>query len=130
MRTTMVVLLLSALVGSAMLQTSKAGTTDKEYEGYLISRLSDANRGVRTSAAQLLGDLQRRAAVPRLMWMVEHDLDYAARITAAVALCKIGDPKVLPLLRRRARHDVNKTVRRVLAGIVETMESATLASHP
>lgn len=123
------VVLLSAIVTLSGVFPAKATAPNGEYERYLIACLSDGNRGVRSSAAQLLGELQCRAAVPRLMWMVEHDLDYAVRITAAVALCKIGDPQALPLLRRRAKHDVNKTVRRVLAGVVQAMETTRLADR-
>ena len=123
---TAVLILLSAM---AVVSLPTPAAPQGDYERYLIGSLSDGNRGVRTSAAQLLGGMRCKAAVPRLMWMVEHDPDYAARITAALALCQIGDPKALPLLRRRAKHDLNKTVRRVLAGVVHTMEATTLADR-
>ncbi|MGQ9559313.1 MAG: HEAT repeat domain-containing protein [Candidatus Oleimicrobiaceae bacterium] len=123
---TAALVLLSAM---ALTAVPIAATPEGDYERYLISSLTDGNRGVRTSAAQLLGEMQCKAAVPRLMWMVAHDHDYAARITAALALCRIGDPKALPLLRRRAKHDVNKTVRRVLSGVVQSMEATLLADH-
>ena len=48
--------------------------------------------------------------------MLESDLSYAARISAAVALAKIGDRSALRALKKASKYDHDKTVRTVASG--------------
>jgi HEAT repeat protein len=100
---------------------------EKEYDQYLIKALKDENVGVRSSAAQLLGERKVAEAVDPLVNMVKSEDNSGARIVAAMALYQIGDEKVLPTLKTVAAKDKNKTVRRVVTAIVNQMESTQVA---
>lgn len=89
--------------------------------------MKDDNNGIRTSAAQLLGEREVEAAVKPLVKMLKTEKNYACRIIFAKALYDIGDKKVLPALKKLAKHDVNKTVRRVATAIVKEMETVSFA---
>jgi len=94
-----------------------------EYDRYLIERLNDENIGVRASAAQLLGKRKVDAAVKPLVKMLKSEECYACRIVAARALYQIGDEDVLPLLKKVAVKDKNKTARLVVTALVNEMEN-------
>lgn len=106
---------------------SSAGLTqemnDKEYNQYLLKMLNDDNLGIRSSAAQLLGERKVQEAVKPLTKMLKSEKHYAVRIMVALALYQIGTEEVLPILKERVKRDSNKTVRHVLAGLIESMET-------
>ena len=105
-----------------------AGSNDYEkYNQYLIKSLDDENIGIRTSAAKLLGERQVQDAMEPLTKMLKTEQNYSARIVAAVALYRIGGEKMKSVFTERAKKDKNKTVRHVLAGILQEMETAKLA---
>ncbi|OQX94925.1 hypothetical protein B6I21_08120 [candidate division KSB1 bacterium 4572_119] len=98
-----------------------------EYDTNLINLLNDENIGVRSSAAQLLGERKVEDAVKPLVKMLKTEKSYKARIVAAIALHKIGDAESLPALKKVAKNDRNKTVRRVVTGLVQDFENSTFA---
>ena len=100
---------------------------DKEYDQYLIKALEDENIGIRTSAAQLLGERKVAEAVKPLAKMLKTEENSSARIVAAMALYQIGDEKATVLLKETAIKDKNKTVRRVATAMVQKLESIELA---
>ncbi len=99
----------------------------KEYDQYLIKSLQDDNVGIRSSAAQLLGERKVADAVKPLTKMLTSEENTSARIVAAMALYQIGDEKVLPTLKKVATSDKNKTVRQVVAAIVQKFETVEVA---
>ncbi len=103
-----------------------AGEVD-QYDKNLINVLDDENVGIRSSAAQLLGDRKVEAAVDPLINMVKTEKNPSARIVAAVALFKIGDRKAIPVLKKLAQRDNNRTVRRVASGLVNKFEEQEYA---
>ena len=113
-------------VGAVNLATAEKSDTKK-----LIKALTSDNIGWRVSAAQILGDNQEERAVKPLIRMLNNDFSYAARLSAAVALAKIGDKKALRALKKVSKHDRNQTVRTVALGAHEMLEnsSAQLASE-
>jgi len=117
--------MMMAIVLVVVLSLSSVGFAKgvSEYDQYLINALKDKNIGVRASAAQLLGDRRVQEAIKPLIKMLKSEKDYACRIIAAKALYDIGDLKVLPLLKKVAKKDKNKTVRRVVTAIVQEMEN-------
>jgi HEAT repeat protein len=98
-------------------------TSDQEYNQYLINSLNDENIGIRTSAAQLLGERKVQEAVDPLIKMLKSEKQYSARIVVAVALFNIGDEKALPELKKVAKSDKDKCVRVVAAAIVQKMQT-------
>jgi len=100
---------------------------DKEYDQYLIKSLQDENVGIRSSAAQLLGERKAEIAVEPLVKMLKTEKNSSTRIVAAMALYQIGNEKALPALKEVASKDKNKTVRRVVAAIVQKMNTVQVA---
>lgn len=100
---------------------------EKEYDQYLIKSLQDENVGIRTSAAQLLGERKVAEAVKPLVKMLTTEENTSARIVVAMALYQIGDEKALSTLKKVAASDKNKTVRQVVGAIVQKMESVEFA---
>ncbi|MBC8182120.1 HEAT repeat domain-containing protein [candidate division KSB1 bacterium] len=98
-----------------------------DYDQYLINALKDDNHGIRTSAAQLLGERRVEAAVKPLLKMLKTENKYACRIIVAKALYDIGDKRALPELKKVAKFDRNKTVRRVVTAIVKEMQTVRVA---
>ena len=101
--------------------------SDKEYDQYLIKSLQDENVGIRSSAAQLLGERKVADAVKPLIKMLKTEKNTSSRIVAAMALYKIGDEKSIPVLEQVASRDQSKTVRRVVAAIVQKMNAVQVA---
>ena len=85
------VVMLTVLFGSLGISSDVS-----DYDQYLINALKDDNHGIRTSAAQLLGERKVEAAVKPLIKMLQTEKRYACRIIVAKALYDIGDKKALP----------------------------------
>ena len=120
------VLAVGLTVGAVNLATAEKNNTKK-----LIKALTSDNLGWRVSAAQILGDNQEERAVKPLIRMLNNDFSYAARVSVAVALAKIGDKKALRALKKVSKHYRNQTVRTVALGAHEMLENsnAQLASE-
>lgn len=88
----------------------------------LLQELKSEKYDVRVKAAQKLGENKCCDAIKPLVKILKNDAKYNARIVAAHSLYKIGDKKVLQILKERAKLDDNKTVRTVLEGIIKKME--------
>ncbi|NOZ61438.1 MAG: HEAT repeat domain-containing protein [Calditrichaeota bacterium] len=118
-----VALMALMLVGVGMAKDSK--TSDNHQ---LIQFLKDDNIGIRSSAAQLLGERKVKEAVEPLIQMLKNAKNFRMRIVVAVALHKIGDQRALPVLKKVAVNDPNKTVRRVVSGLVNDFEKTRLTN--
>ncbi len=88
----------------------------------LIKALRADNLGRRVSAAHILGENKEVRAVKPLIQMLENDLNYSARISAAVALAQIGDKKALSALKHSAINDSDGNVRSVARGAIFEIE--------
>ena len=118
---TSAVLTAGLILGAVNLATAEDNDTKR-----LIKALKSDNLGWRVSAAQLLGDNQEERAVKPLIRMLNRDFSYAARLSAAVALAKIGDKKALKALKKTSKHDQNKTVRTVALGAFVVLEKSNV----
>ncbi len=81
----------------------------------LMNGLASDNKGVRESAAYMLGEEKITAAVVPLMQMLRENEEESTRIVAALALCRIGDPRGVYAVRQAARFDDNQRVRTLSA---------------
>ncbi|MDR2625384.1 MAG: HEAT repeat domain-containing protein [Zoogloeaceae bacterium] len=91
---------------------------DPESAAGLIEALAlDKYWQVRLKAADVLGRLEARAAVPSLLKALEHTMSNL-RKEAANALEAIGDPSVLPVLQKLATDDPDLDVRKTAQRIV------------
>lgn len=116
-------LVIFLVAGAALSQTM----SEAEYNKYLLKSLNDENIGIRTSAAQILGERRVSEAVDPLIKMLKSEQQYSARIVAALALFSIGDKKAIPELQKLAKSDENKSVRTVTASIVLKMQAIEVA---
>lgn len=101
--------------------------TDFEYDKNLINFLADENLGIRSSAAQLLGERKVIAAVEPLMEMVKSDPDSRVKVIASLALYSIGDSRAVPVLKAYANKEKNKTFAHIVATLASKMEKNELA---
>ena len=112
MKNTMTILVIAGLLFSVT-PILTAGDNDNAR---LISALKAENIGWRVDAARLLGEASETEAVKPLIDVLKNDDNSSARISAAVALAKIGDVTALNALKKAAKYDINKTVRTVAIG--------------
>ena len=112
MKNTMTILLIAGLLFSVT-PILTAGDNDNAR---LISALKAENIGWRVDAARLLGEASETEAVKPLIDVLKNDDNSSARISAAVALAKIGDVTALNALKKAAKYDRNQTVRTVAIG--------------
>lgn len=119
----LLVILIIGVSGSGVAQER----SEKEYNDFLIKALSDANVGIRSSAAQLLGERKVEDAVKPLLKMLDTEKHYAVRITAALALHQIGGDEVKQIFREKVKDEKNKTVQHVLVGLIEDVSNVKVA---
>jgi hypothetical protein len=115
-------LLFILITGSALLARGPESieyATMISYNKYLTQSLDDDNLGIRTSAAQLIGQKGVWEAESALILMLKKDEFYQARIIAGLALMRIGGGEARQAIAQQARKDGNLTVRHVLNGIVQ-----------
>ena len=73
--------------------------TSEEIEKFLIQSLKDSYWQVREKAAEGLGSMEAKSAVPILEYKAEHDPETKVRIAAINALSKIGGAKAVGVLK-------------------------------
>ena len=84
-----------------------------------LRELGSRDKGERKKAAEKLGKLGDRRAVPALIQAMRNDPEEDVREEAAEALGKIGDRSALPALRWAARHDREDDVREEAEDAIE-----------
>ncbi len=112
MKQTMTILLIVGVLFSVTPNLKAEGIDTKRF----ISALTAENIGWRVDAARLLGEAGEIEAIKPLIDVLNNDGSIPVRITAAVALAKIGDVSAMDALKLSAKNDLNKTVRTVSAG--------------
>ena len=73
------------------------------------------NLGLKISSAYYLGERQSTKAVIPLLKVLKQDSSAEARITAALALFKIGDDRGIFAIKRASEFDNNELVRKMCA---------------
>lgn len=88
------------------------GSTEKydRAEATLLAGLMSDNEGLRESSAYMLGELKSDKAVIPLMAMLRCNDCETARIVAALALCRIADPRGLYAVKQAVQFDDNSSV--------------------
>jgi len=94
-----------------------------------ITALRSAKAEARAEAAQKLGESACKEAVDPLIQVMQRDNDYRVRMSAGLALLKIGDTKALQAIKEQSANDANKTVRTALAGVAREMAKLDLAQR-
>lgn len=92
----------------------------------LLNGVYSTNFGLRTSAAAMLGDLKSTDAVIPLMRMLRTESDERARVVAALALYKIGDPVGIYAVKMTGKLDNNERVRKLCSLFNNVFEQSTI----
>jgi len=71
----------------------------------ILAVLDDKSPRVRASAIRILGARRDLVAVPRLVWMLNHDRDLKVRVATAVALGCMQNKLAIAPLARATRHE-------------------------
>jgi HEAT repeat protein len=114
----LVVVLLVAVVAAAgandKVQVAPRVTKDLIVTN-LMQGLCTQNKGVRESAAFMLGEQKAIAGVVPLMKMLRDCDEESSRIVAALSLARIGDPRGTYAVKQAARFDKSQKVRTLCA---------------
>jgi len=81
----------------------------------LIEGLNSENRGLKTSCAYLLGELNVTEGIIPLMRLLRNDESEEVRICAALALYKIGTPISIFAVKQAIRFDESERVSKLAA---------------
>jgi hypothetical protein len=83
------------------------GSTEKydRAEATLLMGLASDNEGLRESAAYMLGELKSDKAVIPLMGILRCESCSTGRVVAALALCRIGDPRGVYAVKQAVQFD-------------------------
>lgn len=96
-------------------QTACAGTKDlnENTTASLIQGLNSDNDGLQSSCAYWLGEYRINEAVIHLQKVLKNDESESVRISAALALFKIGTPSAIFTVKQTGSFDVSERVRRL-----------------
>jgi hypothetical protein len=97
----------------------------------LMNGLASDNKGVRESSAFMLGEEKVTRAVVPLMKMLKDSDEESSRIVAALALCRMGEPRGAYAVRMAAKFDNSRRVRTLCAWFYEQyVQPGTFAFAP
>jgi hypothetical protein len=85
----------------------------------LLNGLASDNKGVRESSAFMLGEEKVTRAVVPLMKMLKDSDEESSRIVAALALCRMGEPRGVYAVKMAAKFDGSRKVRTLCAFFYE-----------
>jgi len=85
----------------------------------LLEGLNSDNLGLRTGCAYMLGELKVSSAIIPLMNMLREDESEEARISAALALFKIGTPMSINAVRQAVKFDESSRVSKLAAAFYQ-----------
>lgn len=94
---------------------------DRRIDTLLVDLSPDTPWADRKMAAQKLGSMRRRAAIPGLLNALPFDPFWMVRCAIIQALEKIGDPRAIPTLREVAKSDGFQVVRSYAAEAIERL---------
>ena len=94
----------------------------------LLIALNSNNYGLRTSAAQVLGDIKSEKAVIPLMRILKSSGDESLRIVAALSLYKIQNPRGLFAVRQAVKFDESVRVRKLCLNFYLDSERQEMAA--
>ena len=79
----------------------------------LLEGLASDNIGLKSSCAYMLGELKVTEAIIPLMRILHNDVNEELRISAALALYKIGTPMSINAVKQAGRFDESKRVNKL-----------------
>ena len=107
------ILLISLFLVSNILATGNPKAKKEIKENTVVSLmngLNSENLGLRNSCAYMLGELELKTAIIPLMKILREEENEDLRITAALALYKIGTPLSINAVKQSIRFDNSERV--------------------
>jgi HEAT repeat protein len=117
-----VFILIVFLFRSQVFAEALPGSKDKFNQNTVLSLLeglNSENLGLRTGCAYMLGELKVSSAIIPLMNMLREDESEEARISAALALFKIGTPMSINAVRQAVKFDESSRVSKLAAAFYQ-----------
>lgn len=105
------ILIYSTTVLAGNESNKKSKHAISSVEDNLLKGLGSGNCGLKMSCAYFLGEMKSSKAVIPLMKMLRDETNECNRLMAALALTKIGDPRGIYMVKRRAVFDSSLRVR-------------------
>ncbi len=106
--------LLLVLSCTAFAGDDKSGADVKESSiASLMEGLSSDNLGLKSNCAYMLGELKVTEAIIPLMRILHNDVNEELRISAALALYKIGTPISIYAVKQAGRFDESERVNKL-----------------
>jgi hypothetical protein len=132
---TVVLVALALAVGAQAFAGDKVQVTPRVTKEVvainLMAGLASNNKGVRESSAFMLGEEKVTRAVVPLMKMLKDSEEESSRIVAALALCRMGEPRGAYAVRMAAKFDQSQRVRVLCAWFYEQyVQAGTFAFAP
>jgi HEAT repeat protein len=109
------VLLCSVSVAAAQEPSNSNPSVTPRVVEALVVGLSSENAGVQRSCALMLGQLRCSSSRIALMKVLRNGANAGCRSAAAWALCRIGDPSGVMLVRATAERDEDPRMRAICA---------------
>jgi len=111
---TTIILILVFFLGVPSSSLTKGGDHKNEVGestvASLLMGLNSDNIGLKSSSAYMLGELKISSAVVTLMRVLHNDENEEVRISAALALYKIGTPMAIHAVKQAIKFDDSKRV--------------------
>ncbi len=111
---TTIFLIVVFFLGVPLSSIAKDGDDNKEVSGSTVSSLlnglNSENIGLKGSSVYMLGELKVTSAVIPLMRLLHNDESEEIRISAALALYKIGTPMSIHAVKQASRFDDSERV--------------------
>jgi HEAT repeat protein len=105
------------------------GISDAQFKKCIDILLIDEDSEIRYGAAQLLGIVKNRRAIPFLMQVLENDEDEYVRLKAAQVLSKFNDPRALPSLLKAFSQETKYNVKSDVAKALENLGFPSLTDE-
>ena len=109
MKSLLTILALILLLNSALFSKNDMNPTESTIQSLMIG-LESENIGLKTGCAYMLGELKVTEAVIPLMKLLRNDEQEEVRISAALALYKIGTPMSIYAVKQASKYDDSKRV--------------------
>lgn len=126
-----VAVLMVAIVVTPVFSMGKNDVTKAEA-AKVIAKLESKEFTDRAEAVNKLGEYCCKESIEALLSVMKNDCAPRCRMMAAMALLKIGDPSVIPEIKKAAKKDPHQTVRNTLRGVLLEFEKleTQLAQKP
>jgi len=99
-----------------------------EYEHQLVALLDKSDAAKRAQICLVLGEREKRSAIPHLLVLIATDPEPLVRVAALRALSEIGDVSVVPAITKIAATD-SPPVRSIAKQVLGSLQAHGFKRH-